>query len=446
MSQLTARQLIDDAEHQGLTGRIPLNRIRAIKGLPNGSDNIYITHLPNGITDIKVNTRDGKLVARAAGFQRVLGDVIYHATANGNILLAMKLEKGIKEVYKTATPQEKILLDNLKKYGADVIARSYDNNAYDNVMKQFFSNPQYKDILKRVGENAYGEVEDAYYYTASGEKIKKPVIMRYESPQPAQQFVARGHGEPVVAPMIFATRTTPSDFIESLPNIVLDQSPTNMPRVMADMIRSGRIPKDKILWIDKIWQAGGGQGEYEVYLPLGFKTYNVPTTEYSGGLKTMFPKTYTTSMFNYKGEGRQISVGDKIPIYWEATKNALAEGKGVPTKKELYLGKLYGDLTLIRQYLPWNWRFRAVDTENSDTVTVSNPISSAIKQLTLKAVPENEKIGRASAIIKDDKGRVLLVRTKGSETFDLPGGGVAKGNLLGLGGETAKEATKLEVW
>ena len=149
-----------------------------------------------------------------------------------------------------------------------------------------------------------------------------------------------------------------------------------------------------------------------------------------------------TSVLNWEGAGKPIRVGDKLPVYWFATKAAKESGKGVPTLREFYLQKLAGDLTLIRQYSPWNLRARP-EAPLETQMTSPNFLYSKIKQLELKAVAEDKGAGRVSAIIRDDSGRILLARTQGQSRYDLPGGGVAKGKLTT---EPIKDAMAREVF
>jgi len=443
MSQLTARQLTQDVEQAQLTSKIPANRVRALEGTGLQEDGtIEVNKLPNGTIDVVFKTRDGDVWGRVSGMQRVLGDVLYNGTANGNVILAQILKNGIEKTYKTATPQEKVLLDNLMKNGADEIAFSYDPNAYDSVLKKFINNPEYKDILKKVNDNAYHEVRD-YYVNTAGEKVPVSRAFEWESQQIAQAFTARGHGDPVVAPMVFATRTTPKDFLETMPDKPLDNRANAMRKAFEEMNKSGLLDKDKIYNIFKVYQ---GQVEYELVKPLGFETSVAKPTSYAGGENALFPSTFVTSMFDYHGLGHQIRTGDKIPIIWMTTKNAKESGLGVPTRGEIYLGKILGDLTLARQRLPWNWRFREEDKYSEDDVTVNNPLMSGIKQITLKARPEDAEAGRVSAIIRDNNGRVLLVKTKGGSTYDLPGGGVNKRGIGGIIKEHPDNAMKAEIW
>lgn len=154
--------------------------------------------------------------------------------------------------------------------------------------------------------------------------------------------------------------------------------------------------------------------EYEVYVTPGTKFKVVEPKWYAPG---DIPKTKVSNLFSYNTKGYHVSPGDLMPVYWFATNKAKIAGKGVPTVGEMYLSKIYGDLILLKQYAPWNWRIRPVSLRSELSTTSfigSEPtIFSSVKASTN---------GRPSALIFNSDGKILVTRILGQKRWDLPGG------------------------
>ncbi|KKN03874.1 hypothetical protein LCGC14_1103340 [marine sediment metagenome] len=357
MPEMAARQLLEDVETAQLTGKVLKERLNAYsdvaKGIPdNLLELVEITKDPiKGTTDIVFKSADGNVVGHVSGFQRIMNDVIYHATG---------------------------------------------------------------DTVKVMGD-----VKGRGYFEVVAEEGRHPVM--YYSPQVAQSFMYRTPGQ---SPGVVAVRLTP-DMWKQLPKEVLDSPTASIMRdKLFELAEKGQLEPG-------VYPLNKGYGrpltfENEVVIAPGTKFYPAKSTWYAPDT-TGAPMTRFQSNLNYSGkEGRNISVGDSLPMYWFGTEQAIAKGMGVPSVIDMYAGKLLGDLTLIRQWLPWNIRIRGKAPETLEGVSSPNPLYSTFQQFKLKVRPEDTGAGRVSGIIYNENGQVLLTRTQGANHYDLPGGGTLR--------------------
>jgi len=269
------------------------------------------------------------------------------------------------------------------------------------------------DIMRQIQNKGYFEVV--------AKEGQHPVM--YFSPQVAQNFMFRNIGD---SPGVVAIRIRPENF-KQLPKEVLDSpTPEIMRQRMFAMAESGKLESG-------IYPLSKGYGspfklEYEVIAPPGTRFYPLEATWYAPN-KVGAPMTRTSSMIKYDGSlgGKAVNVNDLLPEYWLGTKEAIGKGAGVPSVLDMYAAKILGDLTLVKQWVPWNLRLRP-KPEGYELTGVSspNPLYSAYRAIKLKARPEDTTAGRVSAVIFNEKGEILLTRNQGAKHFDLPGGGTLK--------------------
>lgn len=326
----------------------------------------------------------------------------------------------------------------------DIVLKSADGKAIGRIsaMQRINSDIVYHatddidSVIKQINEKGYFEVK--------GPEPRRGLFL---SQQPAQQFMFNVQkGVPVKAPGMAAFRLAKGE-LRPPPASVLD-SPnlTVMRNKMYALNQAGKLDPG-------VYVLTKGYGkpmhlEYELYAAEGTKFYPLKSTWYAPG---KVPATKVTSVVGYQGTGKTVSPGGHIPMYWLGSEKALAAGTGVPTLKQMYTAKLLGDLTAMRQYAPWNLRLgRRPAMAEGETVYAGGPWRSAIKQITLKAVPEDTAAGRVSALVHNSEGKILLTRTQGQKRFDLPGGGVLKkGKIKALvtgKGEPIDVAMRRELW
>ena len=365
MSELVARQLVEDVEMQQLNGVIDANRLRAFEKIDPKYLNVEKVEVtrsnatPNHTFDIVLKSAKGDIVGHVSGAQRVMGDSLY-----------------------SAMPDTEGFVSQAK---VDSLGRKYVE-------------------VKPVGEKG----------------------VMFFSPQLPQVFAFDNAGKPVPSPGGLLVRINPGE-LKSPPQFILDSPNTMVMRLkFQDWVRSGKA-EPGFYALYKAYKAHPDAPltfEYEVVATPGTKLYFPKTTWYAKGNVPgvgEVPKMNVTSYVNYAGEGKQVSAGDYLPLYIMASEDALAAGKGVPTLREVYMGKLLGDLTALRQWAPWNLRFRPKELTESEFMNSDNPFASSFQQVKLNAVPTDKGAGRMSALIYNDKGKVLLTRAMGQDKYDLPG-------------------------
>lgn len=363
MSQLTARQLLEDVEGAQLIGKIPIDRLASyasLKGkLPKDIASIEVIRNPaRGTTDMVLRSADGDIIGHVSGMQRVVNDIIWHATGD------------------TAG-----LLDQLKQRG-------------------------------------YIEVE-----TGAG---RHPFM--YFSPQAASDFMFRNPGQ---TPGLIAIRVT-RDMWKKLPREVLDSPDLGIMRQkMFQLASDGKLEPG-------LYPLAKGYGtpthlEYEVIAAPGTRFYAAEPKWYApsrGGAPTT--KLMTDIAYDGSRGGKPIAFRESVPVYWFGTENAAVQGLGVPSVMDFYKAKLLGDLTAMRKMEPWLLRRRPKPSpdEPISGVTSPNPFVSTFQAFELKMRPEDAMAGRVSAVIRNERGEVLLTRTQGANHFDLPGGGTMMGESV----------------
>lgn len=121
--------------------------------------------------------------------------------------------------------------------------------------------------------------------------------------------------------------------------------------------------------------------------------------------------------------GGEIRQGQNIPILIGATKNAKAEGLGVPTLPQLVGAKLLIPYVGLKKWAIWRWRLRAEAPERADVPipTVSSWLTSSYTGLDLKAPKLTALKQRVIALLEKTKKDYLYdVSIKGrkkSEAF-----------------------------
>ncbi len=402
MSKLAARELLGDVEVMQGIGEIPASRLRALQGVPDVATAV-ITRTPKGITDIKLKSADGDIIGHVSGMQRVNAGYIYHGTANSQLLIRQARENGFNKIYDSASKADKAILNRIKD--------NYLESGFDKFKRE---DVRTKNLLNQIQKEEYFSVKDLGAPAHHG---------MFWSQQAAQDFMARGLQEMEVegvkpSPAIFSSRIGLGE-IRQPPRDVLD-SPTiaDMRVEMEALSAKGKL-KPGIYTLYKAWN---GQLEYELYVSPGFKFKVAEPTWYAKG---DVPKTWVQSMFGMRGIGEPIKQGKLMPVYHFMTEQAAKEGsKGVPSLAESYVAKIYGDMTLIQRYAPWRIRIRGL-TKNEAEVFVDNPIMSTYRPVMLSAVGKG-KGGRATAMVFNPEGKVLLTRILGQERFDLVGGSPTK--------------------
>ncbi len=303
----------------------------------------------------------------------------------------------------------------------DIVLKSADGNAVGRIsgMQRVNSDIIYHSTGNT--EKIINQINDKGYFEVKGPPPRGGLFL---SQQSAQQFMFNvPKGTPVKSPGIFAIRLAKGE-LKRPPASVMDSPKLGaMRNKMYALNEAGKLEPG-------VYTLFKGYGdpltlEYELWAADGTKFYPAKSTWYAPG---EVPKMKVSSTVGYDGPGETVRPGKTLPMYWLGSEQAIAAGSGVPGLKQIYAAKLLGDLTSIRQYAPWNLRWGHAAAEGEGAYA-GGPWHSAIKQITLKAVPEDKAAGRVSAIVHDSEGRILLTRTQGQKRFDLPGGGVVKGKL-----------------
>jgi len=151
--------------------------------------------------------------------------------------------------------------------------------------------------------------------------------------------------------------------------------------------------------------------------------------------------TQTRSPIAIKGkEGKYLRENEIVPIYWAATKNA---GRAGPMRvSQMMAAEAYSLIQAVRM-LP-SYRLKPIKISYDFRGDI-NPFGKRYKTMKLEAAKEDRSQGRQTGFIENEKGEVLLVRMKGQNRYDLPGGGIWDRGKLRGGKETPIEAVKREV-
>ncbi len=92
MAKMAARQLVEDVESAQLVGEIPIERVASYtdirKGIPDTLKSLDITRNPEkGTVDIVLKSADGNVIGHVSGFQRIMNDVVFHATGDADLIM-----------------------------------------------------------------------------------------------------------------------------------------------------------------------------------------------------------------------------------------------------------------------------------------------------------------------------------------------------------------------
>lgn len=391
-----------------------------------------------------------------------------------------------------------------------------------------------KDILNQKGEYdvKYLASEMIRNKTPGWEKA---FGMDFNSPQPAATFLADAYmatkteGSPVIKAKIYS----PADFRdvpEAVKTLLFDGKLDEAKQLLADMNREGKL--EPALYDCNKWYRGGTgpRAEFEIVDTLKYKpipdvpfwakdkTSNTAITyvdspmrsfslsdiqraevfskfekkfgiELTVDAKTGNFKVESTTKPNYSGQlefspeqaakkvgmkiDPQLSVGQKIPVVWMISENAIAEGKGMPSLATMYKAKAYGLLGELRKGIPFvglkEIRQETTDVASGQTtdksfksvapITTESPawakgtreqIIANANALVADGKLEVFRRPRATAIIVDQKtGKIFLTSSKG-EKPGFTGGGIDKGEkpveglVREMGEEVGLKPTKVE--
>jgi ADP-ribose pyrophosphatase YjhB (NUDIX family) len=339
---------------------------------------------------------------------------------------------------------------------------------------------------------------------------EKALGMEFNAPQPNATFLAGAHmaGTEIGNPVIKAKIFSPKDY-RSVPAEVLKLSyegkVESAKQLLADMNNNGLL-EPGIYPIPKWYGKGSGTVEFEmvdtqVYKPIQNvpwwakdKTSNTAITYTKSPMRSVtlsdmqrsdvFNKfkekfkvelmvdaatgNYKVARLNesYKGKTEfspeqaankvgvkvapQLEIGQKVPIVWMISENAIAEGRGIPSLTNMYKAEAFGALTELRKGSPIGG-LKEVRETTSDiaegmitdaqfksvaAVTTESPgwakgsrdsMVAGANKLVAEGKLETWARERGTALVLDKKtGKIFYTRSKG-ERLGSPGGGLESG-------------------
>jgi hypothetical protein len=191
------------------------------------------------------------------------------------------------------------------------------------------------------------------------------------------------------------------------------------------------------------WYGDKATLEYELMATPDFKWNATEAPWYARQQGINTATTFTTSPISYPEMG--IKEGQKVPMYWVVSDNAKAEGRTMPSLKDLYRAEVYSTITDLRKALPQNIKMRDI-TLSEEGPASSTMITSKLKAVAIKG-PEwakdiNQVIDRvnsgqlepyyrqrATAIVVDQNGKMVAVQERNGN-WSLPGGKIEGGSSI----------------
>lgn len=211
-----------------------------------------------------------------------------------------------------------------------------------------------------------------------------------------------------------------------------------LPKGHAEALPPGIYPVFKFHW--STWPSGKLRPtwELEMVTPAGFKAHTFKPVRHLDKFKTGEGQTPEVAALTVRSPvqgkdlvtGQSVKLGQPMPVIVEATANALAEGKGLPTVSELYAAKYaYRPIAAIQNLFTRGTIQRPRATEASKVTTPTlwvargikykgpkvNPADAAAKN-TLMKIPEGKRLSVPEIAAKverhtpDANGRFTTVR------------------------------------
>ena len=232
-----------------------------------------------------------------------------------------------------------------------------------------------------------------------------------------------------------AVKITTAD-IRELPEIVHDMPTMDaMRRKMHEMAAAGEL-EPGFYPIYKVWHTPKGvKAEYEWVAAPGTKVKLAAPEAHTAVKGYDSAVTITRSPISKEGYKTHVTAGQEVPFYWAGTEAAFEAGPVVPPLTKLKLGEAFAVLQSIRE-IP-HYRLRPLEYDPRAAAT--SPFHSTFKAVEFKGVQSDYAAGRATAIVTNANGEVLLVKMWGQDRFDLPGGSPVKGK------ESLTDAVKREL-
>jgi len=117
-------------------------------------------------------------------------------------------------------------------------------------------------------------------------------------------------------------------------------------------------------------------------------------------------------------DGKVLKEGTAIPLYFLLTDSALKEGRTLPTSRSLMLASAFTLIHGLRELASWRPGHATFGYYGGKLL----PFYSTLRALEFEAADTISAPTRHSALITNERGEVLLVRQKGTDRYDLPGG------------------------
>jgi thiol-disulfide isomerase/thioredoxin len=302
---------------------------------------------------------------------------------------------------------------------------------------------------------------------------EKALGMEFNSPNANATFFAGSHltGEIATDPVVKAKIFSPSDY-KQLPNDVLALLYEGKVTEAKELIRDKSINGDPnfprgIYPLYKWYKDASGNitFEYELVDTLIYKPIpDVPwwAKDKNSNTAITYVKSPIVSIDPQTGEG--IKIGQKVPIVWMISENAVKEGYGMPSLPAMYKSEAIGLLNEIKKRIPFSgYAKRPTAKSAQETAIATSEKFQSVSPLIAKS-PEwatgnresiirnaNELVRkgdlevwrrpRGTALIVDKQtGKILFTQSAG-EKFGLAGGGIDKGEypVSGMAREVFEE-------
>ena len=262
--------------------------------------------------------------------------------------------------------------------------------------------------------------------------------VEFVSPQLAGSFLKE---KPAIVAQLYSAK----DFKE-LPNYIAEDLKPGTMREARDKFYQYAFSGDLepgIYPLVKWYKNGAGHDivEYELMVTPDFVWNRLDAPWYARQKGVNTATTFTTSPISNPVAG--LKEGQKVPIYWVASDNAIAEGRKMPTLGDLYKAEVYSTVTDMRKMLPQNIKMREITTSEEGAAS-SSLVSSKLKAVSIRG-PEwandpmrvMQKVNsgelqpyyrqRATAIVADQNGKIITVQERNG-SWGLPGGKIESGD------------------
>jgi len=190
----------------------------------------------------------------------------------------------------------------------------------------------------------------------------------YMSTQPALNFMGQNG---MIIGFIRSSKDLqrlPQEIIDKLDWSDLDGAKAELAKLYRDgKLEAGMYP------VMKWWGREYKIVEWEMWTTPGFKTYNIPIDQIPSWAKEEGVPTAVTYINSPVNAGL-VKAGDKIPVFWQITENALKEGRRIPSLKEKYLAELLSVPSELRK-IAYGFKIREPALETS-SITSPSPFVS----------------------------------------------------------------------